>query len=450
MNRTTFSTLTDLAARQLAVAAGLLADFRAAEPRSGLPGTGLADAVTAHADLSSALVDLGGTIRGTACRRRDSADSRVLAALDERSRRTPWAEPGEAVPPHTAGGAVAGHVRSAARCIRAASDLWATHLGHAGAPRSPEGARLRHPSFLGAALRHWRALIAAAGEIAEALATLASGPGVDPRLLVAVRDYPTPPGVPDRPPAVALPLARPTPRRVGDPLLEISDRIDRIHRHVWELDRADRVSAAVLINVAGIGTLLARAAEHAHTAGALGGADAADRAARAAGADAAQRQLQAWSGVAAHVGPLRSPDGPTILQVERLDLARLAERALGAQYDLGARRDRQHDHSRHCADAHEAERVPAPVGRHLLDACLEFAQVAEPCARSVRRLQQQGRLYMVGRAVPREVLARRPDLLAARLSDRIVAAPTSVARRLESQLHAVAASSPTRLRVPAA
>lgn len=449
MTRTTFSTLTDLAAGQLAVAARLLADLRATEPLSGWPETELVDAMTAHADLSSALVDLGGTIRGTSGWRRDSTDSRVLAALHERSRRAPWAEPGETGPPHTGGG-VAGHVRSAARCIRAASDLWATHLGHAGAPRSPEAARLRHPSFLGAALRHWRALIGAAGEIAEALASLASRPGVDPGILVAVRDYPTPPGVSDRPPALALPLARPAPRRVGDPLLEIRDRIDRIHRHVWELDRDDRVSAAVLINVAAIGMLLARAAGHAHTTGAPGGSGPADRAALAAGADAAQRQLQAWSGVAAQVGPLRSPDGPTILQVERLDLARLAERALGAQYDVPARgsRQRQHDHSP--AAAHPAERVPAQVGRHLLDACQDFAQVAAPCARSVRRLQQQGRLYMVGRAVPREVLARRPDLLAARLADRIVAAPTSVARRLESQLHAVAAVAPATLRVPAA
>jgi hypothetical protein len=57
--------------------------------------------------------------------------------------------------------------------------------------------------------------------------------------------------------------------------------------------------------------------------------------------------------------------------------------------------------------------------------------------RALRTAHERGEVYLLGRALPNEALARRPDLLQAKLAGQIVVAPTVVVRRLEAALRAI-------------
>ena len=66
-----------------------------------------------------------------------------------------------------------------------------------------------------------------------------------------------------------------------------------------------------------------------------------------------------------------------------------------------------------------------------------FGDVAVHNVRAVRGAQERGDLLLLGRAIPSDILARRPDLVGARLADQVIPAPTATVRRLEASYRMV-------------
>jgi hypothetical protein len=458
--RTTYSDLTNAAAHELA--RGLhLAQRNAVDPERSeadqhrpdqqwaehdrAAGRSLLAAMDAHRDLSAALAHLGrvldlppggsGPTGRTA--RRGTADARLVRDLEERAAARDWTEP---IPAEES---VPGALWRASRLIRAAADLWTTHHTPGGAPRSPEASRMRHPAVLGAATRQWRDLVEVAGAVADQLVALAApaesgepdgqpasghetDAGVTGRVrqvtdeaVSAVQSYPRPARPAATPvPLVDLPVARPSqpPGGCVDPLTEVVERIDAIHRMVWQLAEAGSAPAPLLANVAAIGMAVAQSAEAAHRrAGALVPPGPTRDCHREA-ADAALRSRSLWRAVATQVEPLRTPHPATsAVQVQRAELTRALARLTSAPVE-----------------------GIEPTAEALSRASREYAELADLAQRALRSAHERGEIYLLGRALPNEALTRRPDLLQAKLAGQVVPAPTVVVRRLEAALRAIA------------
>ena len=123
-----------------------------------------------------------------------------------------------------------------------------------------------------------------------------------------------------------------------------------------------------------------------------------------------------WERVASVTGTLRSahPSAASI-QIERLDLVKLLEHA----------------------NSRAARASAEQTARALSRAAESYAEVAEFHLRAVRGAHARGELLLTGRGLPHEALSRRPDLLHAKLTDRVVVAPNAVLRQLESVYRAV-------------
>ena len=451
----------------------------AAQPEAN-PGA-LHAAASAHADLLAALAHLGRVLTrppgvpgegSPRAARRHGPGSRLLRDLERRGRARDWTDP--TPEPGTA----ARDLRDSARLIRAAADLWVTHTTLAGAPRSPEASRMRHPSVLGAATREWQELVNVAGRVAAAIVRRADSSteqvvagdahhsdvgaggraGGDPAgvggtapslqqeaLLIAVeafRAFPTlaasPTPTPSESPTrgrgastrgrgastrsrvastrsrVDIGLARPGRRPVTDPITGITDAVDRLHRLAWILAERGTGSIPALANFAAIGVLISEAALAAHARHPHPG-----RAPAGAGPDLSDlrplRELAAaWSEVAAELAPLRSPH-PATTSLQR-------ERA-----EVAAMVQRM------------ARLAPAPetAAAALQQACLDYREVAVLNLRALQATSDRGDLYVAGGAITPEALRRRPDLLAAKLGGGIVAAPEGTIRQAESAYQSV-------------
>ncbi|MGB7962606.1 MAG: hypothetical protein WCF12_06550, partial [Propionicimonas sp.] len=257
---TTYAELTHAALEGIALA-------RAATTASNLPDPGtLEDAVAAHRDLTAALAHLGRTIAAPGGEPRDLP---LIERLESIARPRAWTAPG----PSTEPGVALDH---SARLTRAAADLWATHHTPAGAPRSPEASRLRHPAVLGAASRSWRDLVAAAADSCAALGARAEELGIgNPASMLQDRadpagDYPRPePSRIASPPApVAITVARPAVCTAQGPMVELTDRVNRLRHLAWSLAAQEMAPAHVLRNLAATGAALGQAACHASRAAA--------------------------------------------------------------------------------------------------------------------------------------------------------------------------------------
>jgi hypothetical protein len=394
----TFSSLHSQAQRHLEIAHRLLS--------GGSASPEAPDALCAyHADLTVALAHLGQTILGDRPGSRPSLDRRMIEELRRGGRTAAWRD--DPVDDVTTAGH---HLVAAARAVRASADLWSTHHCALGQPRSPEAARLRHPTVIGTAMKHWRLLVWGAHGIARQLVLLEFGEGgLADESRTFLSRYPRPRSSPGSLPDLPLALARPPRRPSSDPFVSVADQVDRVHRHVWELAAAERITAAVLMNVAAIGLQLARAwaryemEQH----------------------KVPHATLALWAEVAAQTTSVRTADpARTVLQMERLDLARTLERC-----------ESRSGRWRHRTTEEKAEA--------LRQACLDYARVATTCARAVRSLSKDGALYVTGTSLPGGLITRRPDLIGHKLGDRILPAPPLVARRLEATLHRIGAG-PTR------
>ena len=427
--RTTYSDLTAGASDHLHRALVLV--------QAGVPSAQLTGITVMQADLAAALAHLGEVLIGpivatrraggseesaaSSPRRRVDPDRRVIRQLRAASRVRDWTDETPREEP------VAAELRRAARLVRTAADLWATHRTPGGALRSLESSRIRHPATLGAACRQWRELTSLAGAIvAEVLVESeqvlgpvhpASTSGIE--LLPGLRRVPRPAVASAAPaPQVDLTVARPSPRRSGagaDPLVLIHELVDRVREAVWVLSESGTAPAPVLANTAAIGMMLHRAAS-----------DAQRRAARDSAADAATERLVAaatekdrqglWARVAQQVASIRTPHPSlTVLQIERLDLARLIAKA---QSSSGG--DRRDD----TADA-------------LSRAATAFDEVADFHRRALSQAHERAEIYLAGHALTYDLLARRADLLEAKLHDRAVPAPTVIVRRLDDAYRAI-------------
>ena len=423
--RTCYSDLTE-------VAAGLLdrcrERLRAPGPSAGPDDRDLAQ--RAARDVAAALVQLGAAlIRPVADRsRRIGPGPRMLARVAD------LAEPWDWEQPRPTDASMPADLLRAARQIRAAADLWATHHTEEGTPRSPEAARLRHPAVLGPATRQWRALVETSVEIGAALrdgpggrATGAPQPGEgaarvrEPSGSTAAETVPSVlrsvaaarPAEPD--PRVEVSVARPGVRTRAGAMTELADRVDLLHRAAWSLAEAGQAPAPALANLALVGCLLAQAAGRA--AGDPGRAPVGESAGWAR--DAAGR----WAEVAGLWRSMRTAHPPlTALALHRVAISR----ALGTM--LGADRPGRGTRGRAGADGSAAA---------LLGLAARYCEVAEHNLRAIRATQERGELYLVGSAIPGEVLTCREDLLDVKLAGQLTPAPMFQVRRLESAYRAV-------------
>lgn len=428
---TTYSDLTSDARRHLQAA---LEETAAPNEAGPLPS-----AVAMHADVTGALAHLGRVLaapmpgaagHATSGWRRGGPPQRLVRELDRVAQ--PWGWTQEA--PEES---VTAHLRQSARLIRTAADLWATHQSPTGAPRSLESCRMRHPATLGAATRQWRDLTGLAAAVAQALLDLgdgsrpatASGPATaseaqaDTAALDRLRRFPQVDVEPEEGAAlVDLTVARPRPSTASHPLVQIAEIVNRVRETTWALAEAGSAPAPVLANTAAIGMLLHGAASQAHLRAAQDVPDGAKGHREAASrhhGSAAQ-----WAEIARQVAALRTAHPPmTALQIERLDLARLLSRASSRRI------------------ASDSERVAGELSR----SALSFDEVAQFHHRAVGSAQQAADLYVAGRTLTHELLRRRPDLLHAKLADRLVPAPTVVVRRLQDAYRVVGSPAPSSL-----
>ncbi len=163
----------------------------------------------------------------------------------------------------------------------------------------------------------------------------------------------------------------------------------------------------MLANLAAIGVALNNAAAQAHRAAAAGPTPT--RSDHLAAAERARASELRWRDAADLIRCLRTPHPQTHpVQVERLDI-----HALLRQLPSAARGT--------------AATETAWVLSRIADT---YAEVAEHNAEGLARAHEGGDLMLLGRAIPRDALPRRPDLLAARLNDRVIHAPALVVDRL--------------------
>jgi hypothetical protein len=213
-----------------------------------------------------------------------------------------------------------------------------------------------------------------------------------------------------------LTVARPGIRPGQPPLDEVSERVARLHHLAWTLAEVGSAPATVHGNLAAIGIALNCAAATAHRslAASAPSGQVRDRHLEAA-ARAATGQSR-WREVAEQVRALRTPHPRAHpIQIERLDIDRLLSRAAPSGIPL----------------------TRPEVGWALTRIAESFSEVATHNAAALRAAQDRGDLLLIGRAIPADALPRRPDLLAARLTDQVIPAPTSVVATLESSYRAI-------------
>lgn len=408
---TTYAQLTERAARGIALAHAVQA---APGWRTRRDPNAADIELDAHRDLAAALAHLGraltrplaGTAPRGSTRRRGGPDAKLLRCLEAVASPRDWELPRPVTEPAVA-------VTDASVHIRAAADLWATHHTTDGQPRSPEAARMRHPSTLGAASRQWRLLVRLLANALCSHPDISTGlSGAENAAVDTMRRITgtTRPAGASRQ-LLELTVARP-PIRCGQPALdELGDRVDRLLRLAWTLAETGSSPVVVHSNIAAIGVALNRAAGTAHRREAhrtrLSGA----RGRHASAAALAENSESAWREVAEQLRDLRTPHrGGHPIQIERLEIDRLLTRA--------------------AADATGVARSELAWALSRLAA--SFAEVAELNRRALHEGYERGDLLLLGRAIPTEELSRRPDLLQARLDGLVVPAPTAVVTRLES------------------
>ncbi len=403
----TFSKLTQDSATQLVRAREL------ARPPKPLDRVAALESVAAHQDLSHALTHLARIVGGTGIPGGDASLPKgglglVVGALGRVAAQSPW----DASPPRSP---VPSAIADAARLIRAAADLWATHQASDGSPRSPEACRLRHPSTLAAAWREWSSLARHAASVADVLRDRAVSLGVEEAKLAGVTAYPREQSNDtDRVlHPVDVSVARPPVRTNGGPAAELSDRLSRLRALAWELSRTGRAPAHVLRHLASIGTVVSRTA-----ASGPAGSDpfaCGDRALRQAVARESLR-TRAWDSALKALAPIITlHETRSSLQLERLRINELCTALTRGRPDM----DR------------------ATLG-YSLSALAEFyAQVARLNADALLRAHARGDVLIRGRAIPGETIGRRADVLRAKLLDTAAPAPSSCIAQIELRYHAV-------------
>lgn len=358
-------------------------------------------AISAYADLHDALYRLGWELHGgminrvlvPAAERRDAEQTARYALLEGIGRIATRTYP--AHPPRTG---VAGHWYAASTTLRTATDLLATHRRPMGQPRTPDSPDLADPGVAGPAWREYASLALTIAAMGEPLATRARTVGASPRRLLGL------PWTSDAVTAAATRLhdlhARAGPSelrelevahpavRSGDPVLELTDRVQHLHTAAWTHTGRGTMTVPTLTDLAAAGVLL-------HTS-----------AHRVLGpyVDAATQGLiaahgRAWRQVHTHLVDLRTIDPvPGAISADVRAIRQLLPDVEG---------DHRHDR----------------VLGVLVDACRGHHRVAEWSAAAVTDLAQRRRLFAVGHALTGDDIGTDPGRVRAKLADQLTPIP---------------------------
>jgi hypothetical protein len=376
-------------------------------------------AVAAYRDTADGLGVLGSRLvqpanRLTAVADRSHPDDRVAAGarlaarLQGLGRPTPWTELGDE--PSLPG--PAGAWRSAAQTARTAQDLLATYWDPHGVRSAPLADQLEDVDQRAGALLEYAGLASTVADAADPLAVRAVAAGIpaqDAEDLVAAAEAVTSACVDVRfachgadPQAFdTVQVARPT-IRTDQPLTEVTDRVARLHRFAWELVGHDRVGAGTLSLYAAAGFMLNSA---------LGQLieqvnrepDRADSSLLGI-AKRADEQAQGWRTVHRHLAVLRTATPPAI--GVRADVARI------------------NDQLRQLLDPqHPSPTRALPTLLHSTDLC---GDVARWNLTTLEGQVARGEVWLVGKAIPRDLTSDRTELAAAKVNGTVVRAPERV------------------------
>jgi hypothetical protein len=195
-----------------------------------------------------------------------------------------------------------------------------------------------------------------------------------------------------------LEVARPQVRS-GDPLIELGDRLARVHRFAWAMTTMPRPAIGDVVALSGAAVLVHQAAHRAVQR--LG-----DGQPVSTGAEIATNvghQLEAWHRIRAELQWFRTATPATA----------------GLRADATAIRDLLHAVT--AGDAPASRAVPL-----LLRASDSFRDVAAWNGHVVHMLGQTGQLYVVGSAVPRDLASEDARLAEAKLRDKLAPVPASM------------------------
>lgn len=316
--------------------------------------------------------------------------------------------------------------RRATECIGAATDLLSTHRDPEGGWRSPDAADLDAPAvqiagmldlanLTDCVLAGQRDLALRGGqagipwrEVARLLPEL-DNLRTSTRFLLAVGDS-DPTG---RRLLEDVGVARPT-IRPGEPLTELGDRILRLRRTAWQLQRDPRVGVASLTDLAAAAVLFHTYAVHAEQAGLpLGGR---------AGGDAAKAQAS-WSLAHLHLRELRTATpGLAIVRDDVLGIRDACHRLLGEPVGRGTEPE---------SVAGARERATLLVG-----GLWSFRDIAGSVADRLEQLSNSGQIYISGRRLTGEQVTDCPNLVTAKLEGSLVVAPREQAEPVLDALYA--------------
>jgi len=375
-------------------------------------------------ELLGAARHLASATASTGADPRDVAAVRFVDSLAIRARRRRFGEPVPDAAPSSTWAA-------AAAAVRAATDLLATHRDPAGGWRTPEAELLDQPSVRAVGLAGLADLATTVAAADRQLSLRCRQAGLGWRELAR--------RVPDLFPVRCaaqelglacvpevrfagvfdgLEVARPD-VRAGDPVVELGDRILRLRRVAWLLTREPHVGAASLIDFAAAGVIF-----HSSVAARLG-----SKAPELDGDPPAWSMLRrahdardGWSLVHVQVRQLRTATlGLGVVRADLLGVRDLLCRLAPA----GTSGAETTDH---------AERRLQAVLHGGIDA---FTDIAAWNATVVDNLAARGQLHVPGRNLTGDQINDQPRLIAAKLHNRLTAAPEECVRRLAAAYRSV-------------
>ena len=383
--------------------------------RDQFPGRAAAEqAVTAWRDLLHALNRhgwhlFGSEVRVTGLHATGNAGPQDVAALrlvDELAavgRRSDADSPSCATP-------AAASWTAAAMSVRAASDLLATHRDVDGAWRSPYAQILDDPEVRAVGFAELNGLVVPVAEAATRLGQRVGQAGLP--LRDAARLVPRTESLLDaamegrrlgnasdrRSPFTSLEVARPA-VRVGDSIVELGDRLARLHRVAWQLTREPHVGIGTLADFASAGVFVHEQASRFLRTLARSQPGASQL------LDNHTQAGAAWRLIHLHIRQLRTTARP-MLGV-RGDV--LAIRHLRKHFEATA--DQEQPHAR----ARNLESIILGGARACTDVARWNAEVLD-------RLAGTGQLYVPGRLLSGDEVTNDPWLVEAKLMGRITPA----------------------------